>query len=78
MLKQVTEFNAEMNACAESADVLTPEQIAERLQVGIRAVYKLCQTGRLPAFKLGAKSWRIRKSDYQNFLETSSKAGLER
>ena len=48
--------------------LLTPEQVAERLQVTERTVYGWLRRGRLPALKLG-RLWRIRPEDLEAFLE---------
>ncbi|TMC00018.1 MAG: helix-turn-helix domain-containing protein [Chloroflexi bacterium] len=49
--------------------LLTPEQVAERLQVTERTVYGWLRRGRLPALKLG-RLWRIRPEE-EAFLEKS-------
>jgi excisionase family DNA binding protein len=48
--------------------LLTPEQVAERLQVTGRTVYAWLRSGTLPALKLG-RLWRIRPEDLETFLE---------
>ena len=48
--------------------LLTPEQVAERLQVTELTVYGWLRRGRLPALKLG-RLWRIRQDDLEAFLE---------
>src|SRR5436309_4531607 len=50
--------------------LLTPEQVAERLQVTERTVYGWLRRGRLPALKLG-RLWRIRPADLEAFLESA-------
>ena len=44
-----------------SDKLLTPEQIAERLQVVERTVYRWLNEGRLEGVKLG-RLWRVRKT----------------
>ncbi len=39
-------------------ELLTPEQVADRLQASRKTVYRWIQAGDLPAIKLG-RSWRI-------------------
>ncbi|TMB70116.1 MAG: helix-turn-helix domain-containing protein [Chloroflexi bacterium] len=51
--------------------LLTPEQVAERLQVTERTVYDWLRRGKLPALKLG-RLWRIRPEDLEAFLLGSS------
>ena len=48
--------------------LLTPEQVAERLQVTERTVYGWLRRGSLPALKLG-RLWRVRPADLEHFLE---------
>ena len=50
--------------------LLTPEQVAERLQVTELTVYGWLRRGRLPALKLG-RLWRIRQDDLEAFLENA-------
>jgi excisionase family DNA binding protein len=52
--------------------LLTPEQVAERLQVTERTVYSWLRRGKLPALKLG-RLWRIRPDDLETFLENARK-----
>jgi len=52
--------------------LLTPEQVAERLQVTERTVYGWLRRGTLPALKLG-RLWRIRPEDLEAFLERARK-----
>ena len=50
--------------------LLTPEQVAERLQVTERTVYGWLRRGTLPALKLG-RLWRVRPEDLEAFLENA-------
>jgi excisionase family DNA binding protein len=56
-----------------SSDVMTVEQVADYLQLNKLTVYKYIRDGRLPASKLG-KSYRIRMSDVDSFLEQAKQA----
>ena len=47
--------------------LLTPEQVAERLQVKPHTIQEWLRTGRLAGVKLG-KLWRVRASDLEAFL----------
>ena len=50
--------------------LITPEQVAERLQVTERTVYGWMRRGKLPALKL-RRLWRIRPEDLEGFLESA-------
>ncbi len=52
--------------------ILTPEQVAQILQIHQFTVLKLIKQGRLKASKLG-RVYRIKESDVELFLEESSK-----
>ena len=54
-----------------SDKLLTPEQVAERLQVVERTVYRLLNEGRLEGVKLG-RLWRVREDDLEAFLQAAS------
>ena len=47
---------------------LTVKQMAEILQVSQRTIYRLIDSGKLPAYKLD-RDWRIAKEDIDQFLE---------
>ena len=51
-------------------NLLTPEQVAKRLQVTERTIYGWLRRGTLPALKLG-RLWRIRPEDLEAFLENA-------
>ncbi len=48
--------------------LLTPTQVAERLQITERTVYEWIRGGKLTALKLG-RLWRIHPEDLEAFLE---------
>ena len=48
---------------------LSLEDVAERLQVSDRTVRRWVKDGKLAAYKPG-REWRIRPSDFEEFLET--------
>lgn len=60
----------------EWPDVMTLEQVAEYLQVGIHTVYRLRDSGKLKAAKVG-RIWRVRKADVDAYLEASIKSSKE-
>ena len=47
---------------------LSVKQMAEILQVSQRTIYRLIDSGKLPAYKLD-RDWRIAKEDINQFLE---------
>jgi len=46
----------------------TPQQVAEKLQINIRTVYKWIREGKLKAIKVG-DLWRISESEIKRFIE---------
>lgn len=50
-------------------DLMTVEQVAAYLQLNKLTVYRYIREGRIPAARLG-KSYRVRKSDLDAFLES--------
>ncbi len=51
--------------------LLTPSNVASRLQVNERTVTQWLRKGHLRGFKIG-KEWRISPDDLQAFLEASA------
>ena len=49
-------------------DLLSTEEIAEYLGVGLVTVYRWCKEGSLRCIKLG-KHWRIRREALEDFLK---------
>ncbi len=47
--------------------ILTPQEVADCLQVGVRQVYKWIQDGELPAVRLG-RVYRVQPDDLRRFL----------
>jgi len=54
---------------SDTPAVMTPQQVAEYLQVHIKTVYSWVNGGELKASKLGPRSFRVRKEDIESFLE---------
>jgi len=50
--------------------ILTPEEVAKRLQVTERTVLQWLRDGKLPGAKLG-RLWRVKESDLHEFLDYS-------
>jgi excisionase family DNA binding protein len=55
--------------------LLTPPQVAERLQVNERTVTQWLRKGHLRGFKIG-KEWRVSMRDLEAFLEGSANVPL--
>ena len=51
--------------------LLTPAQVAERLQIHERTVTRWLRDGYLRGFKLG-KEWRVSPEDLQLFMESQA------
>jgi excisionase family DNA binding protein len=49
-------------------DYYTLQDIADRLKVSYRTVYRWVHAGKLPAYKFGT-DWRVKESDLRNFVE---------
>ena len=56
---------------------LTVKQVAERLNVNDRTVYRLAQAGRLPGFKV-AGSWRFLAEDIDAWIEAQKLEAAQR
>jgi excisionase family DNA binding protein len=57
---------------AEDRNLLTPEQVAERLNVSRITVMRWLRQGKIPGRKLGEKIWRVHPDDLQAFIEASA------
>ena len=53
-------------------EYLTIEEVAEKLKVNKRTVYRLAIKGKIPAFKFG-KSWRINSAKLEKLFEEDLK-----
>jgi excisionase family DNA binding protein len=53
--------------------LLTPEQVAERLQISPLTVMKHLRAGRLKGRKIG-KFWRIEEEDFEAFIQGTAAA----
>ncbi|RME46018.1 MAG: helix-turn-helix domain-containing protein [Chloroflexi bacterium] len=49
------------------SEVLSAQEVAERLKVSQATVWRWCQSGKLPAFRVG-QQWRIRAVDLQRMM----------
>ncbi len=57
--------------------LLTPSQVAERLQLQERTVTRWLRTGYLRGFKLG-KEWRVSSEDLRSFIEQHANKPLDK
>lgn len=48
---------------------LTPEEVAQVLDVSLMTVYRKLKSGELPGAKIGANTWRIKQDDLNAFVE---------
>jgi len=55
----------------EYADYLTPEQVAEVLDLSVGAVYRRLQAGDLAGFQLG-RQWRVPRDEVERFRRRTS------
>jgi len=51
---------------------LTVEEVAKRLRVNMRTVYRMAVKGEIPAFKFG-KSWRIDAEKLDEYIKDNLK-----
>ena len=56
-------------------EVMNVEEAAAYLGLGVRTVYKLAQSGEVPAAKV-AGSWRFPKADIDHWLSERAQANL--
>ena len=57
------------NSVPETVNLLTPEEVADRLKVSIFTVRRWIHQGELPAYRIG-RGWRIGTNDLSKWLET--------
>ena len=48
-------------------EYLTPTEVQSLLYIGKNTFYKLVNTGKLPAFRVG-KQWRVRRDDIAKYF----------
>jgi excisionase family DNA binding protein len=51
---------------------LTPDQVAERLQVSTETIRRLCREHRLKAIRIGRQR-RVREQDLEEYLDCNSR-----
>jgi len=55
-----------MNGEQIAGKLMTLEEVAEYLRLGVHTVYKMAQKGKIPALK-ASKQWRSKKEDVDNW-----------
>jgi excisionase family DNA binding protein len=50
-------------------DYYTPEQVAEKLQISVRTVWKYIREGQMPASKIG-RGYRISEEQLERFMQS--------
>lgn len=53
-------------------DFLTPKEVMEELAIGKNTLYRLLNSGELPAFRIG-KLWRVRRVDLESWNPTCNR-----
>ena len=53
-------------------DILTVSQVAEYLQISEKTVRRLIANGELTASKVGGRSWRIKGTDIEQYLDANT------
>lgn len=51
-------------------DYYTPEQVAEKLQLSVRTVWKYIREGKLPASQMGQRRYRISDEQLDRFMKS--------
>jgi excisionase family DNA binding protein len=57
-------------------DMLTLEEVAQRLKVSVKTIRRWLQQGRLTGIKMG-KLWRIRETELEAFIERQTQQRRE-
>jgi excisionase family DNA binding protein len=55
--------------------LLTPEQVAERMNLSVLTVRAWLRSGRLPGVKPGGRIWRVRETDLDEYIRSLSRGG---
>ena len=55
--------------------ILTPEQVAQTMQVSLKTVYRWVNAGKLQASQVGSKTYRIFEEDLILFMKKSRDGG---
>lgn len=49
-------------------DILTPKDVMEILSISKNTFYTMVRQNQIPAFRLGTRSWRVKKEDLVEYL----------
>lgn len=71
--KSVTHNAQQTDTVANGSAYIKVAEIAEDLRVTPMTVYRMISAGTLPALRLGRRTYRVRRTDYETY-----KAGLEK
>lgn len=52
-------------------DILTPEEVMKRLNIGRNAVYKLLNSGEIKGFRVGRK-WKIPRKAVEGYIDKNT------
>lgn len=67
LLSLCEKINQQM--CEKREPFMSPEQLAEYIQLPLATIYQKLESGEIPAFKPG-KRWRIKPADVDMWLES--------
>jgi len=56
----------------EEKEIMTFKQVAEYLQMSTSSIYKMAQTGKIPAYKVG-RQWRFKKEEIDAWVKKNCK-----
>jgi excisionase family DNA binding protein len=60
---------------SKDVEFYTLQEVANRLRVSYRSVYRWVHEGRLVAYQVGNREWRVRDVDLERFLEERRSGG---
>ena len=58
-------------------EIMTVEQLAKYLNVGVTTIYKLANEGKIPGTKVG-NQWRLRKEKIDEWLDKGGKVSFRK
>ncbi|MCD6231458.1 helix-turn-helix domain-containing protein [Candidatus Aerophobetes bacterium] len=58
-------------------EIMTVEQLAKYLNVGVTTIYKLANEGKIPGTKVG-NQWRFRKEKIDEWLDKGGRTSFRR
>ena len=56
---------------------LNPQEISDLLRVSVQTVRRWIKEGSLPAYKVGPRMWRIRKTDLDEWLDRQRSTAVD-